>query len=105
MHLLRSSKMSLVKYTWTYSAPQILAGTSMQLILKNWHRASLLWMELSSLSIGGKPCSEDGVERLNLWLRAGGAWKCTLLPHFESERVIREILRHGGLPMNGSSSA
>jgi hypothetical protein len=64
-----------------------------------------MWVELASLEFNGKAVDPVSLEKLNYWLSADGAWRCTLLPHFESERVLSQILRNGGAVRIGPAGA
>ncbi len=64
----------------------------MPALLAEWHRAGLLGCALEHLEIDGKPCTPKQLERLNLWISAGGAWRCSLLPWHVAEKVLAGVL-------------
>jgi len=39
-----------------------------------------------------KPVPVEALDRLNMWLAAGGGWTCSLLSHFECELVLGRVL-------------
>ena len=88
--------MSLRRYAWTYSPLTPRAAIYVPEILLEWHRARKMGVWISALILDGKAVDAVAVERLNLWLSAGGAWNASLLPYFEAERVLGGILRQGG---------
>lgn len=61
-------------------------------ILTEWHRAALLGVAVDHLEIDGTPCTPKELERLNLWIAAGGAWRCSLLQWHVAEAVLRGVL-------------
>ncbi len=60
--------------------------------LRAWHRARLLGLSLDLVSIDGRQLNPLEVERLNLWVEALGAWRCSLLPWHKAAAVLDKVI-------------
>lgn len=61
----------------------------------DWHRAHLLGLRVESCEFEGRQLTPPELLRLNLWISARGAWRCSLLPLHEAHRVLREVIKGG----------
>jgi hypothetical protein len=95
--------MPLPRYEWEFSALPVGRATFLPSIFREWHRAKKLGGEISVLKVESEILDPERLERLNLWLYADGAWRASLLPHFEAERVLLTVLRHGGCTFLGGA--
>ena len=73
---------------WNLSVPPGYSGRSIGSVLRQWHRAEMLGLEVSRLKIGGHEKAAHEMERLNMWISAGGAWRCSLLPHWDAFNAL-----------------
>ncbi len=69
-------------------------------IFREWHRAHLLGIELESVEIQTGHFGEDlyhcdlrQLDRLNAFVSAYGAWRCSALPALEAETVLETLMR------------
>jgi hypothetical protein len=53
----------------------------------------LLGFELESLCVAGREISERDLERLNLWISAHGAWRCSAMPWHDAADALELVLR------------
>jgi hypothetical protein len=95
--------MPLPCYRWTVT-PIESESILVPEMLRQWHRVRKLRGEVASLAINGRPVDAASLERLNLWLGADGAWRTSLLSHFEADRVLARVLREGGAVYGGTTS-
>jgi hypothetical protein len=58
-----------------------------------WHRGKNLGLHLVELDFDGVIVGPHAIERLNYWLEADGAWRASLLTHFEAEKVLATVIR------------
>lgn len=84
--------MPLVKWKFQYEPHQLQERTLVAEMLREWHRASLLWLSVRSLERDGEQVGRRELDRLNLWIAARGAWRCSALPHFEAADVLSDVL-------------
>lgn len=52
----------------------------------------LLGIEVQELEIDGHKKTALQVERLNLWIKAYGAWRCSALPYWDASNVLEHVL-------------
>lgn len=78
-------------YTFSESLPQ--CRSHVPSILRQWHRGMLLGFELESLCVAGREISERDLERLNLWISAHGAWRCSAMPWHDAADALELVLR------------
>ena len=95
--------MPLPRYRWSLTPFPERETFLIPQMLTLWHRAKNLGCEIETLSIAGSPVDPVSLERLNLWLIADGAWRTSLLSHFESERVLGHVLRRDTVVPLGNS--
>lgn len=62
-------------------------------IFEKWHRGKNLGLELVAVEFDGHSIGPHALERLNYFLAADGAWRASLLSHFEAEKVLATVLR------------
>lgn len=58
----------------------------------DWHRAHLLGLRVESCEFDGRQLDAAELFRLNFWISAAGAWRCSLLPLHEAHAVLGEVL-------------
>lgn len=61
-------------------------------ILRQWHAARRMELEIVSLSSNGKPYDERTLHLLNLWIACGGAFNASRQDYFESWRRLEAVL-------------
>lgn len=94
---------SVAAITLSYSLPSKGYGILLPAIFEKWHRAKNLGLELVHVEFDGYPIGSHAIERLNLWLAADGAWRASLLSHFEAEKVLGTVIRRNvALNVGGS---
>jgi hypothetical protein len=79
---------------WQWTEPTRVNGAFLPPILEAWHRGHLLGMEICRLELDGRVATPNAIERLNYWLKADGAWRASLLSHFEAEKVLKHVMQH-----------
>ena len=78
-------------YTFSDSFPQ--CRSHVPSILRQWHRGMLLGFDLESLCVGGREIGERDLERLNLWIAAHGAWRCSAMSAIDAAQALEVVLR------------
>ncbi len=58
----------------------------------HWHRAYLLGLRIESCAFDGTVLDADELFRLNFWIAAQGAWRCSLLPMHEGHAVVHRVV-------------
>jgi hypothetical protein len=96
--------MALTRLEWGYSEPGERCAKHLPSVIREWHRAHKLRLEVEWLKLDGTTVSPEALRRLNFWLSADGAWRCSLLPHFEAAAVLSRVLDQGGLVNCGPTS-
>jgi len=61
-------------------------------MLLDWHRAASMRLNLSCLFVDREPLLPEELERLNLWIKGGGAWRLSGLQHWDAERELFRFL-------------
>ena len=61
-------------------------------IFRRWHRAKLLGLVLDKVEIDGVPLTAREVERLNYWIGADGAFRCSRLSYWECWSVLDKAM-------------
>lgn len=97
--------MPLQRLSWRYSRLYDREATFLPSTFMEWHRARKMRLELEALAVDGRLVGPAALDRLNFWISANGSWNCTLLSHFECERVLTGVLDQGGLMRIGSAGA
>ena len=78
------------EYEFTPSGPR--RNQCLWIMLRDWHRARLLWLDLGRAKIDDRDLSELELERLNLWISGRGAWRCSALSHWDQDEILRRVL-------------
>ena len=60
-----------------------------------WHRAHLLGLSVSACNLDGHTLDSDELFRLNFWIRAQGAWRCSLLPTSDANVIVSRVIEGG----------
>jgi len=84
---------SVAKITSTLTEAPELSGLLLPAVFEQWHRAHLLGMQVASVRFDGHELYAPSLERLNFWIEAHGAWRASLLDHFECERVLATVIK------------
>jgi hypothetical protein len=77
---------------WRFNAAPARTDIRFTCALRAWHRAKLLGFVLDSVTIDGRPLDPVELERLNLWVEALGAWRCSLLPPHKAAAVLSKVI-------------
>ena len=96
--------MSRAKVTWSTGCIKGRSQFPVRRAFIEWHRAHLLGLKVTECEFGGVKLTEDELFRLNLWISAQGAWRCSLLPYPEATKILRSVLL-GGLRRVSCGSA
>lgn len=84
---------AVTQLRWSHAKPPDGSGVLLPDIFVRWHRAKNLGIELASVTFDGHPLPVSSLEKLNMWLFADGAWRASLLDHFEAEKVLAAVIR------------
>src|SRR5688572_10632212 len=82
----------IIDVEWTMSKPTPQRGRFYTDLFRSWHRSMLLGLEVETLTINGREVSELGLRRLNFWIQAYGAWRCSTLPYWEGHDALLKVL-------------
>ncbi len=93
------STVARVAWEWTESGDR--TGVVLPHVFARWHSANRLGLELARVELRGETLEELELTRLNYFVAAGGAWRCSLLSHFECERVLAHALQRRFCPILG----
>lgn len=77
---------------WRYSVSTGHHDIRLTSALRAWHRARLIGLTVDSLELEGRHLSARELERLNYWVEARGAWRCSLLPWHEASFVLAAVI-------------
>jgi len=77
---------------WRYSASTGHHDIRLTSALRAWHRARLIGLKVDSLTWDGRNVIGQELERLNLWIEARGAWRCSCLKWHEAAWVVDQVL-------------
>lgn len=80
------------EFVCRFSEPVDLHTLSVTHLLRNLHRAHLLGMVITKLTIGGVPVDAGTVRLLNAWTGAQGAWNASKQDYFEAWRRLDKVL-------------
>lgn len=84
---------AVTEIRWRWSNPKDGYGLLLPGIFEKWHRAKMLGLRLEEVTFDREPLSPRALEKLNYFVEADGAWRSSLLDHFESERVLAAVIR------------
>ena len=62
---------------------------------RDWHRAHLLGFAIDALQFDGVDLNPIELERVNQWISAHGAWRCSALDPHSAVRVFRMVVSGG----------
>ncbi len=88
-----NTSLVLPSFVWQFSPSTERTGSHLPSVFAHWHRASLLELSLAELSVDGEKIAAPDLERLNLWISASGAWRCSALPYWDCRTILDEVLR------------
>ena len=77
---------------WRFSATSEHTETRLTCAFRAWHRAKLLGLQLDSVTFDGLPLDSDQLKRLNFFVEALGAWRCSLLPWHKASAVLAKVI-------------
>jgi hypothetical protein len=83
------------RVTWNFSEPPGYGSEHLPGVFLRWHRGRLLDLAVESLAVGGHEIAAPDLERLNLFIEAGGAWRASSLTYWDAWRVFEDTLRGG----------
>lgn len=84
---------SLTRFEWQFGSPPEACGVHVPSILRHWHKARLVGLELDRLSVGPLEVDPRAVERLNLFLASGGGWQIASMDYWKARQVLDRVLR------------
>ena len=58
----------------------------------DWHRAHLLGLKVESCELDGRALDASELFRLNFWIGAQGAWRCSLLSLPEAHAILAGVI-------------
>ena len=85
--------MAAPKWRYRFTRPVHQEKISVPAMLRDWHRAMTLGLELASLEIDGEPVDERTLFLLNLWISANGAWNASKQDYFRAWDRLERVLR------------
>ena len=88
---------------WRYSVSTGHHDVRLTTALRAWHRARLIGLRIDAMEWDGRKLRLQELERLNYWVEARGAWRCSLLPWDEAAAVL-DLVISGRLPHAGIGS-
>lgn len=88
MHLMK-------KVVWSTGSVVDRKNVPAQRAFMEWHRAHLLGLPISECVLDGVSLDEQALFRLNFWIRAWGAWRCSLLPLKDANAVLSRVVECG----------
>lgn len=77
---------------WRYSVSTGHHDIRLTSALRAWHRARLIGLKIDAMQWDGRQLSVRELERLNYWVEARGAWRCSLLPWHEAAFVLAMVI-------------
>lgn len=78
---------------FSYSPPIERSQLFRTTVFKDWHRAKLLGMELTSLTIDGRVVAQRALARVNFFIEGQGAWRCSSLPYWDAFAALEMAVR------------
>ena len=84
--------MPIAQIRWRWSNPRDGYALLLPGAFEKWHRGKNLGLDLVEVSWDGRPLTSREMEKLNLFIQADGAWRASLLDHFEAHRLIADVL-------------
>lgn len=91
------SNIALPKITWVWSDPLPQMAQLIPGMLEKMHRAKNLGMEVTQFAVNDIPAGDTELMKLNFFLKADGAWRASLLDHYEAEKVLCAVMGRGKL--------
>lgn len=90
--------LALPDVTWTYAATSDAFTRSrlMYRVLRAWAYAARYGFKVRGVMYRGKPLSKRELERVNLWIRAGGAAEAAKMEHWEAVKLFERIVQGDG---------
>ena len=77
---------------WELGRPEPYSAVYLPSVLRNWHRASLLGIEVGSVAINRSPLAAVEIERVNDWLSGRGAWRLASADYWHARRVLESVV-------------
>lgn len=77
---------------WSFTLPPAGSSRRYSAMFRAWHRAGQLGGEVAEFVQDGVAVGDRELRRLNFWIGAGGAWRCSTLPYGDAERALRDVL-------------
>lgn len=62
---------------------------------RDWHRAHLLGFAIDALQFDGQTLTPIELQRVNDWIAAHGAWRCSALDAHSAVRIFRLVVSGG----------
>ncbi len=84
--------MSVPVWKWTLTTPLPCQQISVAVMLRQWHSASRLGLELKSLEVDGVPVEPRVLDLLNTWIGCGGAFNASRQDYFEAWARLDRVL-------------
>ena len=84
--------MPIPEWRFKFTAPPARYRVGIPAMLREFHRAMLLGMEIEHLSIDGRELTPHQLLLLNAWVASRGAWNASRQDYFEAWRRLQVIL-------------
>jgi hypothetical protein len=84
--------MAIPRWHYRFSRPAEREIVSVTEMLRDFHRAHLLGMEVEELRIDGVPVGKETLNLLQLWVEASGASNAARQDYFEAWRRLDRVL-------------
>lgn len=85
--------MPVPRWRWQFTPPLPCEEISVPAMLRQWHSASRLGLELQSLEIDGASLDERTLFLLNTWIACGGAFNASRQDYFEAWARLDRVLK------------
>lgn len=77
---------------WRYIAVKPVRKNRLSSSFRDWHRAKTIGFEVEALRFDDRELNALELERLNYWIGADGAWRCSAMDPWSCEQVLRHVI-------------
>jgi len=85
--------MPIPLWKWSLTTPQPVEASSVPSMLRQWHSANRLGLEIRQLLIDDKETEPHTLQLLNIWIGCGGAFNASRQDYFEAWRRLERVLK------------
>lgn len=86
-----------VSLQWDFVQRSALGTTHLPFAFKKWHSASKVGMDLQRVFLRDRDLTDAELERLNLWVSSGGAWRASLLSPWDGAQLLTKVISIDGV--------